>query len=441
MVVPAFGFSTGDFIAGVHLIAKIIQALQDSSGAAVECQGLCQDLQILQALFEQLQETPPSTVSLNYYNAVRGLALTVRPQLQVFLGKLEKYRNAFANSGTSLIPKLGSAPRKLQWTLKMQDEVAEIRSIVTMKVTTTSLSLTLLVGKLVHDGLKEQSVVYDKLHDALDKQGDLLSTKLDKTTTEPCQSYQETIAKTTGRQTELIISTSKAVELQVSHVALSVRSLLERFATFSDDVLKYLRRLHEANIEIYRLLSRVPWILSRYVDGTILGAVHLTDSSKCGLQYLPIEETKQKLSRKVLRADDTSPNILNMFASGGNPGEARGSEVEADERPSATIGFARKNRAFQQKFDFKTWEDKLDEGRRKDEKELHVFGKVHISEPKDLEVAVQSTWASNEYDRKGEVVACDRLAPRRVRRGVSTLEMSAMLNRFYLISILCILFD
>ncbi|KAF2195523.1 hypothetical protein K469DRAFT_543283 [Zopfia rhizophila CBS 207.26] len=51
---PAFGFSVGDFIAAIGLIAKVIRALKDKCGAATEYQHLQLELQALERTLRYL---------------------------------------------------------------------------------------------------------------------------------------------------------------------------------------------------------------------------------------------------------------------------------------------------------------------------------------------------------------------------------------------------
>lgn len=134
MPAPAFGFSAGDFMAGIQLIVKVAKALKDSGAVASEYQNLHQDLQSLQAVFEQLRDLPTaSSPSLNHYNAVRGLALTVLIPLQEFLDKLQKFKTPLGINGRAGAGWRG-ATKKLQWTFEMKEEVHKIRAVVTMKI-------------------------------------------------------------------------------------------------------------------------------------------------------------------------------------------------------------------------------------------------------------------------------------------------------------------
>ncbi|MCJ1398875.1 hypothetical protein MMC11_002076 [Xylographa trunciseda] len=50
-----FGFSAGDFIAGLTLVNDIIAALKESTGAGVDFRLLVEELEVLKSALEQVQ--------------------------------------------------------------------------------------------------------------------------------------------------------------------------------------------------------------------------------------------------------------------------------------------------------------------------------------------------------------------------------------------------
>jgi hypothetical protein len=141
MVVPAFGFSLGDFIAAFSLIHDVSTALKDSGGAAEEYQSLLEELQHLELILQQLQVIrASSTQSQNHYNAICGMARTIEHPLHNFMKKMEKYNRGLGyNSSRGL----KAAGRKVQFTLAMRDDIAQLRAAITMKIVTLSLLMTI----------------------------------------------------------------------------------------------------------------------------------------------------------------------------------------------------------------------------------------------------------------------------------------------------------
>ncbi len=52
-MLPTFGFSVGDFVAGINLVRELIKALEDSAGSSAEYLALIKELYSLErALLE-----------------------------------------------------------------------------------------------------------------------------------------------------------------------------------------------------------------------------------------------------------------------------------------------------------------------------------------------------------------------------------------------------
>lgn len=142
MATPAFGFSFGDIITAIALIKKVSVALKDSGGAAEDYQCLLRELQQLQLLFEQLNDLPTSSSSsLNHYNAVRGMANEVLVPLRAFVEKMKRNYERLGPSGHE--SNWRSVKSKVQWAISMREEVREMRAIVTMKIVSLSVLLTI----------------------------------------------------------------------------------------------------------------------------------------------------------------------------------------------------------------------------------------------------------------------------------------------------------
>ena len=146
-MLPAFGFSVGDFISAIELIVKVTKALKSSGGATSEYRSLVEELGYLRLLLEQLQDIKPSASNLNHVNAIRGMALTFRVPLSEFLDRVEKYRTSMA-AGNAGKPWQG-LHRKSQWAVVMPGEISKLRTTITMKIVTVSLLLAMPLGSVV----------------------------------------------------------------------------------------------------------------------------------------------------------------------------------------------------------------------------------------------------------------------------------------------------
>ncbi|KAH6682719.1 hypothetical protein B0J14DRAFT_131088 [Halenospora varia] len=297
MATPGFGFSAGDFIAAIQLVTKVAKALKDTGGAADDCGLALQELQHLQLVLEQLECMPASGFqSQNHLNAVKAMALTIRLPLTDFLGKLEKFqllRDKTREGGM----KMRKTKLKVQWATMMQAEVVKMRAVLTMKIVTISVLLTLptsamlnqLNGKLSQtEGLMNDlsHTVRKSIYDISSKQDDLqtsvsattLAIRLDNSRLlMVCAGLRTGVSRLEKRCTILqrntiknrqvicqiqnsqieVQSSLRSTELAVKHTRLIVGQLLTNFAKFSSEVLRYLRALHQSNMEIYLLLARL----------------------------------------------------------------------------------------------------------------------------------------------------------------------------------------
>ena len=147
-MVPAFGFSAGDFISAIGLTIKISKALRETGGASAECRMILQDLQNLQQVLQLLQDLRPADGNLSHVNAIRGLAVTCLIPLKEFAEKIDKSYGSMASVSSS-DHNLRRSGKKAQWTVFAVEEVAKFRSVVVAKVA----SIGLLLGTFNNESL------------------------------------------------------------------------------------------------------------------------------------------------------------------------------------------------------------------------------------------------------------------------------------------------
>ena len=223
MAVP-FGFSVGDFIAGIDLIVRVVNALKDIGGASSEYQTLVQELEYLHLLLEQLKDLRPSTSTLSHVNAVRGLALTFKLPLSEFLQKIEKYKSSLGVI-SSKRQWLG-APRKAQWMVSMPEEISKMRALITMKIVTVSLLLTMPMKYATCDVLDHGILTYTSL--SLSK----IETTIERTT----PLLEDTNQKVTETR-NLLLQTSKEQRRSLEEAKEEIQSSNQRIQATSTNIL------------------------------------------------------------------------------------------------------------------------------------------------------------------------------------------------------------
>ena len=130
MATPGFGFSIGDFIAGIEVAIKIYQAFKETGGAASESNVVLTELRAYISLLQRLQD------SYQYKTPeVNDLLSTCQVPIQEFCTKIERkwVRPAGPVSSTSTIHfekflrSMEAVPRKMKWALFDSKAVEKLR--------------------------------------------------------------------------------------------------------------------------------------------------------------------------------------------------------------------------------------------------------------------------------------------------------------------------
>lgn len=152
MAVP-FGFSFGDFVAGVGLVRDIIDALQTSSTSTTRYQGLISELFALErALLEVKKlrfddERLPQDSRLAVEALISGLqrtAIECQGTIDKLLAKVKKYEGHLSSNGSG--SKWKDALRKVQWALLTDKDLEESRAEI--RGHSSSINMLLMIVQL-----------------------------------------------------------------------------------------------------------------------------------------------------------------------------------------------------------------------------------------------------------------------------------------------------
>ncbi|KAF2110430.1 hypothetical protein BDV96DRAFT_583994 [Lophiotrema nucula] len=139
MVMPAFGFSVGDFIAAIALCTKVAKALKQAGGVTSEYQQVIIEIEGLQDALTRLAALEPTESNIDHVNAIRRMALACSLPLRDFLTKMEKYEAAMSPFATR--NSFRSTGKKAQYAVFMSEEVKTIRAMISGKVISINLLL------------------------------------------------------------------------------------------------------------------------------------------------------------------------------------------------------------------------------------------------------------------------------------------------------------
>ena len=122
----AFGFSVGDFIAAVKLIAQIIDALREAGNAGRHFRELVEELENLKLVLQQIQKLKLSEKLAAENIALEAAGTRCLLVIQEFCEKNVKYEKClgrdYGNVG------LNSAWMRVRWSLCKKTDIVELRN-------------------------------------------------------------------------------------------------------------------------------------------------------------------------------------------------------------------------------------------------------------------------------------------------------------------------
>ena len=149
MTVP-FGFSIGDFVAGIGLVRDVIEALRTSSSSTARYQGLMSELCTLERTLLEVkklglgdkQATRPERLDIDaLHGALRLAAVQCQGTISKLVRKVQKYEGHLSKNGSG--SKWKDALRKVQWALLTDKDLEECKAEIRGHSTSITMLLTL----------------------------------------------------------------------------------------------------------------------------------------------------------------------------------------------------------------------------------------------------------------------------------------------------------
>ena len=128
-MVPAFGFSVGDFVAVIQLINKISKAVRDAGGAVEDYQDTVSELESLKEIFKRLDSSHASP------SWGENLSLPIKAHTESVLESLTRFSHVISKFDSNLgktAPKgwTQGSWKKVQWSIQYAKEVEKLRASV-----------------------------------------------------------------------------------------------------------------------------------------------------------------------------------------------------------------------------------------------------------------------------------------------------------------------
>ena len=125
MVTP-FGFSVGDFVAGIELIRQLINALEDSAGSSSEYRELIKELYSLERALLEVKHLELDASQYAQLVALRQAATQCQQTIDEFLTKVRKFQPAFRTGAAK--SSWRDSLRKIEWALYKKEDVERFRA-------------------------------------------------------------------------------------------------------------------------------------------------------------------------------------------------------------------------------------------------------------------------------------------------------------------------
>lgn len=146
MVIP-FGFSAGDFAAGMHLVRKVVVAFRETDGASSQYTYTLLELEGLQELLRKVQQIEPTDICPEHVNKLRFLGHQCYVPLSAFSRKLKALETDLAlcpnGCASSSKPSMKNI-RKVQWSLQIKKQVTELKASIAPQLAAIDILLQLI---------------------------------------------------------------------------------------------------------------------------------------------------------------------------------------------------------------------------------------------------------------------------------------------------------
>jgi hypothetical protein len=142
-----FGFSFGDFIAGICLLKDVVAAFSDTKGARASYQELSRELSSLQSALEGIRDQTYDQSHPHHGVAITEALERCQRCIDEFVKRLSKSKSILASSGSSKWSRSSFERhiRKIEWAVCKQTDVHQFRKEIQIhKMAILSLQTTLL---------------------------------------------------------------------------------------------------------------------------------------------------------------------------------------------------------------------------------------------------------------------------------------------------------
>lgn len=143
-----FGFSAGDFVAGLQLLHKAVVALRGSDGADAHFQSTIIELEGLEFTLQRVQGLQLGSTTSDISTKLQFLAHQCHIPIDTFLGRIRKLSPELGEQvhlkKRKYFEKYGKKPfRQIQWGVQLKKHVAELKTAIGPQLASIEILLQL----------------------------------------------------------------------------------------------------------------------------------------------------------------------------------------------------------------------------------------------------------------------------------------------------------
>jgi hypothetical protein len=136
----AFGFSVGDFLAGLQLVYAVSASLKASTGSRAKFLQLISELDNLGEVLKAIETLPCPLGQEPRLSAIQNAVTKCNEDIAAFVQKKKRYKKAF-NAKASEKWWIGVL-EKISWELYGKDDVSEFKDVIHGHATRLQLRVT-----------------------------------------------------------------------------------------------------------------------------------------------------------------------------------------------------------------------------------------------------------------------------------------------------------
>ncbi|KAK2602929.1 hypothetical protein N8I77_009426 [Diaporthe amygdali] len=175
MAAPGFGFSVGDFIAGVSLVKKLIRALNDAAGSRAAYRKLIAELLNLDDALTEISKLQLGPSQTSQKTALQRVATQCQISIETFLQKNAKFNDSLGLSPSLSCSAWRSNLHKIQWALCRDTAIDELRTEIAAHTSTLNVILATIqvsATKLQEESLEDCTQMLQLVSDEAKKASD-----------------------------------------------------------------------------------------------------------------------------------------------------------------------------------------------------------------------------------------------------------------------------